>query len=94
MQRLAHVDIAETGDDALVAQGGLEARFLVGTAARQHRGVERIAERFRTKCAQQWLVLELGAAHELHVAEPARIVERDGRAGRHRKHHVVVPVVL
>ena len=40
--------------------------------------------------AQQRLLVQPGARHELHRTEAARIVEGDGRAIRHVEHHMVV----
>ena len=42
----------------------------------------------------QRMVGELGARHQQHQAEAARIVEGDARAGRHVKHDMVVRAVL
>ena len=53
VQRLACIDIADTGDDFLVDERGLEARLLAGAGGRQHARVERIAERFGTDLAHQ-----------------------------------------
>ena len=89
-QRLADIDIAEAGDDALVAERGLQRGLLAGAGSRQHGGVEFIAERLRPERAQQRLLVELGARHQLHRAEAARIVEGDDGAVRHVKHHMVV----
>ena len=75
-------------------QRRLEAGLLASAGARQHGGIECVAERLGAKPFQQRLVVELGARHELHRAEAARIVEGDGRAGRHVKHDVVVRDVL
>ena len=59
-------------------------------AARQHRAVERVAERLGTERRDHRMLVELGARDQLHVAEAARIVERHHRAVRHVEHHVVV----
>ena len=94
VQRLADINVAETGDDLLIQERGLERRLLALAGARQHRSVEFVAERLGPKRAQQRLPVELGARDELHHAEAARIVEGDPRAGRHVEHHVVVRGVL
>ena len=64
--------------------------FLPGRLCASMAGVEFIAQRLRPERAQQRLLLELGARHQLHRAEAARIVEGDGCAVRHVKHHMVV----
>src|SRR5450631_4235932 len=45
-QRLTDIDVAEARDHALIEQRRLQAGLLAGTGARQHGGVEFIAERF------------------------------------------------
>ena len=80
MQRLADIDVAEPRDDALIEQRRLQAGVLAGARLRQHGGVERVAERLGAERAQQRLVAEPRARHQLHRAEPARIVEADHRA--------------
>ena len=93
-QRLADIDIAEPRDHALVQQRRLQAGLLVGAGARQHRGVEFIAERLGTEALQQRLVLDPVAGENLHVAEAARIVENNRRARRHVEHDMVVRAIL
>ena len=61
-------------------QRRLQRRLLAGASLRQHGGVECIAQRLRPEVAQQRLVVELRARHQLHRAEAARIVE--GRPSR------------
>ena len=90
IQRLADIDVAKPSDHALVAERGLERGLLAGAGLRQHGGVEFIAKRLGPERRQLRLLLELGARHQLHRAETARIVEGHGGAVRHVKHHVVV----
>ena len=94
MQRLADVDIAEPGDDALVEQRRLEACLLSRAGVRQHGGVECVAERLGTEAFEQRLGVELVARDELHRAEAARIVESHDGAGRHVKDDMIVRDVL
>jgi hypothetical protein len=94
MQGLAHIDVAQTGDDALIAERCLKARPLAGAGARQHGGIEFIAERFGTETAQQRLLIEFGAGRELHEAEAARIVEGDDGAVGHVKDDMIVGHML
>ncbi len=61
---------------------------------RQHGGVEGVAERLGPERAQQRLLLERSARHQLHGAEAARIIEGDPGAIRHVKDHVIVGGVL
>src|SRR5262245_35003628 len=77
---LADVYIAEPGDDLLIRQRGLQRGLLALARARQHAGVEFVAERLGTERAQQRLLVERGAGNELHHAEAARVVEGDARA--------------
>ena len=79
-QRLADIDVAEARDHALVEQRRLQAGLLVGAGARQHGGIELIAERLGAEPLQQRLLVERVARDDLHVAEAARIVEDDVRA--------------
>ena len=62
VQRLADVNIAEAGDDPLIQQRRLEAGLLALAGARQHRGIEGVAERLGTEPFQQRLVVELARA--------------------------------
>ena len=94
MQRLADVNVAEPGDDALVQQRRLQARLLALAGPRQHRGVEGVAERLGAEPVEQRLGIELCARHDLHRAEAARIVEGHDRARRHVKDHVIVGRML
>src|SRR5450631_2771670 len=50
-QRLTDIDVAEARDHALIEQRRLQAGLLAGTGARQHGGVEFIAERFGAETA-------------------------------------------
>ncbi len=93
-QRLADVDIAEPGDDALIQQRRLEACFLALAGARQHGGVEFITERLRAQSVEQRFGVELAPRHDLHEAEAARIVEGRDRSRGHVKDDVVVGDVL
>ena len=69
MQCLADIDVAEPGDDPLIQERRFEARLFAAAGSRQHRGIEGVAERFRTEPGQQRLFVELGARDELHRAE-------------------------
>src|ERR1700691_4169466 len=90
MQRLADIDVAEPGDDSLIEQRGFEAGLFSAAGLSEHRGVERVAERFGAQSRHQRLGIELGARDELHRAETARVVEGDDTAGRHMKYDVIV----
>ena len=94
IERLADIDVAKSRHHALVEQRCLQTGFLVVTGARQHRGVEFIAERLRAQALQQRLILHLMAGNDLHVTETARIVEDNRGARGHVKHDVVVGTVL
>src|SRR5215831_12083589 len=94
MQRLANINVAKPGDDALIEQRRFQACLLAATGARQHRGVEGIAKRLRTKAAQQRLMIELYPRHQFHRTEATWIVERHACARRQMEHHVIVGEVL
>ena len=59
VERFADIDVAETRDDALIAERRLQAGLLAGAGFRQHRGIEFIAERLRPDRTQQRIVVEL-----------------------------------
>ena len=90
MQRLAHIDVAEPRDDGLVEQRGLHAGLLALARRRQHRRVERIAERLRPDELQQRFGRQRIRRNDLHETEAARIVEGHRRARRHVEHDMVV----
>ena len=91
VQRLADIDVAEPGNDALIRQRGLQRGLLAVAGLRQHRGVERIAERLRPeRTHHRFAASSVVARDQLHEAEAARIVERDDRAVRHVEHDVIV----
>ena len=52
-KRLAHVDIAQPGDDPLIQQRGLDRRFLPARAAFKLARRERVVQRLRTQPGQQ-----------------------------------------
>ena len=79
-QRLADVDVAEPRDHPLVEQRRLQARLLVGAGARQHGGVEFVAERLGAKAVQERLLVQRMARNDFHIAETARIVKNHGCA--------------
>jgi hypothetical protein len=49
VQRLDHVDVAQTGDDPLIQQRRLERGALAGARSGQRGGVERVRERLGTE---------------------------------------------
>ena len=71
VQRLADIDVAETGDDALVEERRLEGRLLALAGERQHRGVEGVAERLGAEPAEQRFGVELWRAATSFI-EPKR----------------------
>ena len=90
VQRLAHIDVAEARHDLLVRQRRLQRRLLARAGPRQHRAVERIAERLGAERLDHRVLVQVGARDQPHVAETARIVERHDRAVRHVEHHMIV----
>ena len=94
VERLAHIDVAEPGDHPLIGKRGLQAGLLAVASAREHRRIERVAERLGTERPQQRFLLQCRARHELHRAETPGVVEGDDRAVRHVEHDVVVGKML
>src|ERR1700733_6351061 len=90
MQRLADIDVAEPGDDSLIEQRGFEAGLLSLAGLSEHRGVERVAERFGAQSRQRRFFVELGTRDELHRAKTARGVEGHDAAGLHMKHDMIM----
>jgi len=57
-QGFADIDIAKSCHNTLIAERRLQRRLLAGARFRQHRRIEFITKRFRTKPFQQRLMLE------------------------------------
>src|SRR6266581_3453904 len=74
--------VAEPGHDLLVEQCGFQTRRLPGAGPREACRREGAVERLGADPHQR-MFFELGAGHEQHESEPARVVERYRRAGRH-----------
>src|SRR5215218_4197630 len=89
-QRLADIDVAEPGDQALVEERRLERRPLAPEQAGDRLAGELIAERLEPEIAEMRRGLELGPGHEVHQPEPARVVVGDARAVREVEDDVVV----
>ena len=91
MQRLADIDVAEPGHDSLIGERGLERGLLALACARQHRRVERVAERLGPERTQQRLLVELGARQRASSMPKRRgSLNEIARARRHVEHHVIV----
>ncbi len=74
VQRLAHVDVAEPGDDPLVEQQQLDRRGSAGEPALKLARVE--VERLGPERLERRPVLEFVRRDQVERAEAARIVER------------------
>ena len=77
VQGLAHVDVAEPGDDALIQQGGLERGAAALEGSEQQAGVERGGKRLRAEVGQQAMRVLGGRGHEVDAAEAAGVDEAD-----------------
>src|SRR5215204_5426727 len=84
-QRLADIDVAEPGDQALI-----EERRLAPEKAGDRLPGEFVAERLEPEIAKMRRGVELGPGHEVHQPEPARVVVGDARAVREVEDDVVV----
>ncbi len=77
---LARVDVAKAGDDFLIQERDFDWRPSAGARARQRRAVELGGQRFETHRREWRPLTEVGARHEVHDAEPPRVVEADPHA--------------
>ena len=89
-QRLAHVDVAEAGDDALVHQEGLEVDLLAACPPGEIGRVQVVAQGLDAEAAEEGVLFDFGGRDQRHVPEAAGIVVGDDGAARHREHQVVV----
>src|SRR3954451_22726534 len=78
VQRLADVDVAEPGDDALVAKQQLDRSGPSLQPLLQVPGLQ--LERLRAERLERRPVFQLFCRHEADRSEPPRIVEREARA--------------
>ena len=92
MERLAHVNVAEPGDNALIRERGFQRGLLAFEGPREGRRVEAAIERLWTEGLQRAITGLFAGVDDVHLTEAARIVEHDGGAGRHREQHVVVRI--
>ena len=91
VQRLADIDVAEPGDDALVEKQALDRRPAARRErARQIGGVEPAAERLGAEALEPGMLIQRVGGDEVHVAEAARVVEGDQRAGLGLEHDMGV----
>ncbi len=76
-ERLADVDVAKTGHDALVQQRGLDRRALALQRGGQVGAVEAVAQGLRAQTLQQLVCRYPVCRDQVHHAETAGIVEAD-----------------
>src|SRR5262245_24460530 len=76
-QRLADIDIAETGNDRLVEKGALERLALAAQTPCEIVGIQRIARRLGAEFGKGRVEVELAALPQMHEAETARVVVDD-----------------
>lgn len=90
MQRLADIDVTEASDETLVEQG----RFQRCLLARKQRGkqcaVQFIAERLDPEPFHVAALRQGRTRHEIHEAEPARIIIDDARTALDVEHDVIM----
>src|SRR5262249_41497223 len=92
MQRLARVDVAETGDGALIEEGDLDGDAPVGANPGELSCVEGARQRFRTELSER-MTGQASGGQEIHHAEATWIAENDGHPGRHPEDHVIVAML-
>ncbi len=90
MERLADVDVAQAGDQALIQEGGLERRDLVAETGARRRPRSGFAQGLDPHAGEVPAFRKRGRGYEVHEAEAADVVVGHGRAVRHRHHDVVV----
>ncbi len=90
MQRLADIDVAEPGNNALIHEERLEIGAAAMRALGQISRAEVLAERLHAETGEQRMRFQLRFRNEQHEAEPARIVVGDFSAARHAEEHVVM----
>ena len=93
-KRLADIDVAEAGDQALVHERRLERRAAPGHERRERGAGELVAERLDADRLEMLRSRQFGTRAEVHQAETARIVEDDADARGHVKDDVVVSLAL
>lgn len=89
-QRLAYVNIAEPGDDALVEQRRFDRGHLAGERRREVGGIEFRLERLRAQPRQQRVRRLSATLHIVEQAKPARIVKADDGSVVEGEHDVVM----
>ena len=90
VKRFADIDVAETGNQPLIEESGLQRRDLVAEEERQTLRAHGLAQWLDPHRGEMLTASEVQGRHEVHEAEAARIVIGDGGAVRHRHHHMVV----
>jgi hypothetical protein len=81
VQRLAHVDVAEAGDHALIHERDFEGNLLAPAGGRQRGAVELRRQRLGSELAQRRVCRELAGRHQIHHPEAPRVVEEHRCAG-------------
>ena len=76
-QRLAGIDVAEAGDDALIEQCRLDRRQLAGQRRTQVRTIETGLERLRAEPGKERVLRRLAALQIVDQAKAAGVVEAD-----------------
>ena len=89
-QRLADIDVAKPGNDALIEQKGFERLRLAWRALRQIGRRKRVRQRLHAKVFEMRMRRPSRHVEQRHIAEAARIVVADRCAAAHGENHVVV----
>ena len=90
MQCFAHIDVAQSGDQALVQERGFQRRLLARKQRSEPFTIQFIAERLDS---EPFDVAALGqgcARHEIHETEAPRVVIDDPRSALDMKHDMVM----
>ena len=92
MQRLARVDVADTGDDPLIEEGSFDRRRLGAAGTGECRTVEFRRQRLRSQAAEHRVLLPFDWGQHVHEAKAARIVEEHTRARVEIEDDVIMPI--
>ena len=90
MKSFADVDVAETGDQALVEKRGLQRCRFAGEQRGEVRSVETRPQRLDPHAREKWVGLDGIGRHQIHEAEAAWIVVDDAAPIRESEDHMIV----
>src|SRR4029077_7999281 len=89
-QRLAHIDIPEARDQALVEERRFQRSRLAGEKSRERLGAEFIADWLDAEPFEQGVGVKLVELRQGHEAEAAHVVVDEAPARREMEHHMIM----